>query len=392
MRIGVAGPFNPQEVKEYFDSNTKLPVINEMATSVNAYVRGLLKEGHSVTVFTTYSFEGAPYYIDGNNIRVYLISTQFKIHILGRLRMAKRIRECIKKCVDSLDILHAQWTYEFALAIKPFHKKLPLFCSVRDWIPYIFSLAKGFGGKYYWGLSYYIFKKVMRGNEVHLIANSEYTKERILSRYPNKKVEIIPNPFNSENILQERTEYPKDITFISISTSPFTPRKNNAILLEAFARYRKNHQNAKLIVVGAFSEDIKKELNSRNLLNGVELTGRVSHNEVISLIDKANCLIHPALEETFGNILLEGMCRRVLCIGGEASGAVPQVLGYGKYGILCDVTSEESIIWAMEKANEQELFKKIVDESTEYIIREFTEKNVAKKHTELFDRYLKNDI
>lgn len=389
MRIGVAGPFNPQEVKEYFDSNTELPVINEMATSVNAYVRGLLKEGHSVTVFTTYSFVGAPYYIDGNNIRVYFISTQFKVHILGRLRMAKRIRKCIKKCVNSLDILHAQWTYEFALAIKPFHKKLPLFCSVRDWIPYIFSLAKGFGGKYYWGLSYYIFKRVMSGNAIHLIANSQYTKEQILSKYPKKEVAIIPNPLKSENILQERTEYPKDMTFISISTSPFTERKNNTILLKAFAQYKKNNPNAKLIVVGTFSEDIKEELNSRNLLNGVELTGRVSHNEVISLIDKSSCLIHPALEETFGNILLEGMCRRVLCIGGEASGAVPQVLGHGKYGILCDVTDKESITQAMEMADDQDLFKKIVNASTEYIMREFTEKNVAKKHTELFDRYLK---
>ncbi len=389
MKIGVAGPFNPQTVAEYFDSNTKLPDINKMATSVNAYVKGLIELGHFVTVFTTYSFEGEPYYVDGKNIRIYFISTQFKIHALGRLRMAKKIRKCIEKSVNSLDILHAEWTYEFALAIKPFYKKMPLFCSVRDWAPYILSLAKKSSGRYYWVLSYYIFRKVMRGDKIHFIANSEYTKRQILSEYPDKKVDIIPNPLDEKNILHKREEYPKYPVFISISTSPFTVRKNNTILLKAFSRYKKNNQDAKLIVVGTFSEEIREELKSQNLLEGVELTGSVSHDEVISLIDRATILIHPALEETFGNILLEGMCRKVLCIGGESSGAVPQVLGYGKYGILCDVKSEESIVQAMEKANDAELFKKITDDATKYIIREFTEKTVAQKHINLFSGFLK---
>ena len=87
-----------------------------------------------------------------------------------------------------------------------------------------------------------------------------------------------------------------------------------------------------------------------------------------------------------GNILLEGMCRRVPCIGGKDSGAVPQVLGDGKYGVLCDVTDPRSIYEAMKKIEDPILYQSIVKESTEYLLREFPDIVVAQKHIELFIR------
>ena len=386
MNIGVAGPFNPITVKQYFENDIELPDINHMATSVNAYVNGLLKLGHRVIVFTTYSFKGQPYILKGKNISICFISTQFKLHALGKLRMVRRIRDCIRDYVNELDVLHAEWTYEYALAIKAFKNCLPLFCSVRDWAPYIFSLAKKANEKYYWGLSLFIFWQVMKGDSLHFIANSDYTKKQILSKYPSKKVATIPNPMNSKNVLISRTDYPKEPTFISISTRPFSYRKNNLVLLDAFSAYRKKEPSARLIIVGSYSEEEADSLEKKGLLVGVQLTGLVSHDEVISLIDRSSCLVHPALEETFGNILLEGMCRRVPCIGGEHSGAVPQVLGYGKYGFLCDVTSSDSIAEAMEQAMSTDQREIIINACTEYITKTFSDTVIAQSHIDLFSK------
>lgn len=389
MHIGVVGPFNPLTVQSYFKKSTALPNINRMATSVNCYVNGLLKTGHKVTVFTSYSFDGDPYTIEGNNIRICLVSTRFKIHGLSRLRMAKRIQKEIKPFLSELDVLHAEWTYEYALAIKSFKNRIPVFCSVRDWAPYLYRLAKGIKEKYYWGLSLFVFKKVMKGNELHLIANSEYTEKQILSRYPTKDVVIIPNPMDSKNILKSRENYPENPVFISISTSPFTPRKNNLILLHAFSVFRQKYPMASLIIIGACSDELKMDLEKKGLLEGVRLTGSLDHDEVIRCIDQSSCLVHPALEETFGNILLEGMCRRVPCIGGNKSGAVPQVLGYGKYGILCDVTNISSIVEALTKAIEDTNKRdQLINDCTKYIADSFSETVIARSHLELFSKFV----
>ena len=59
-------------------------------------------------------------------------------------------------------------------------------------------------------------------------------------------------------------------------------------------------------------------------------------------------MVHPSLEETFGNILIEAMACKCLPIGGIDSGAVPYVLQHGKLGVLCDVRSPKAIFNAMQ--------------------------------------------
>lgn len=54
-------------------------------------------------------------------------------------------------------------------------------------------------------------------------------------------------------------------------------------------------------------------------------------------------LVHPALEESFGNVIVEGMMRKTPIIGGRNSGAVPYLLGFGERGFICDVASENEI-------------------------------------------------
>lgn len=384
MNIGIAGPFNPSEFSEYFEKEVNLPQINLTASSVNAYVLGLLKRGHKVTIFTTYAFEGEPYYIEGNNIKVWFASTVFKIHALGRARAAKRIRRIIEKDIESISVLHAEWTYEFALATTYFGKKIPIYCSVRDWCPYLLKLSHGFMGRYYWIQSYYIFKAVMKNEELKLIANSDYTKKQILSMYPSKNVTIIPNPIKSSLIIDNRLKKVNETIFISICASLHDVRKNICKLLEAFKKYLNYDDQAKLYLVGAFSESWKNDMRDKNLLHNVELVGQVDHNKVIDLIDNSTCLVHPSIEETFGNILLEAMSRCIPCIGGANAGAVPQVLGFGKYGILCDVEDENRIYEAMLKIKDQELISKIVLDSNEYLKKTYTEEAIADAHIHLF--------
>lgn len=384
MRIGVAGPFNPKCVETYFEEGTILPNINITASSVNTYVCGLLELGHEVIVFTTDSTaQGSKVYI-GNKIKIYAINNHFLLRGFTRYRMHKRIRDAIKLELDNIDILHAEWTYEYAYAMLPFVSQKKVYCSVRDWCPYLLSIAKDKKERYYWQMSLYMFKKVMREKRIHFIANSEYTKDKILGDYPDNTVTIIPNPIQRSYILEDRNIYPEVPVFVSISQSIQNTRKNYIALLKAFQLYLKHESDAKLILIGWYSEEWRDKVQKEGLLINVELKGSMNHDEIFEVLDNSSCMIHPSLEETFGNILLEAMCRRIPCIGGEASGAVPQVLGFGKYGFLCDITKPELILKAMNMLNDKARVEEIINKSTQYIKDTYADNVVAESHIRLF--------
>lgn len=391
MNIGIASHFNPYEVREYLDNSSPIPCINPMTSSVNAIVRGLLQEGHHVTVFTSYPKKGDISHLKGKNIDIYLIPSSPIIRplkIFERIYMIGRLKKTIKLHINEIDVLHAHWTYEFAMAASYFSKIKPTFCTVRDWCPYIFSLMKGLKGRLYWYISLQIFKKVMNDDSIKLVANSNYTYNQIINNYPNKKIVLIPNPIMKEYILNSKIKHPKSKTFISIAQALDEKRKNIRTLLQAFSIYKKRDPNSKLILVGTYSKKMKQIWAKDNLLNGVILTGILNREELYTEIDSSSVLIHPSEEETFGNILLEGMARCLPCIGGNASGAVPMVLGYGKYGILCDIHTPNSLFEAMCKTEDEKAMNLLVSNASHYLKNNYQNDIIAQQHIDLYNSYL----
>ena len=391
MRIGIASPFNPRFLSDYYDDGTDIPSFYDGATSVNLYVKGLLKLGHEVVVFTFFPQEFFPNgeiyrRIVGKQITVYIMSNKVKdLPLLWLYELPRRAAHLIQTEIDNLDILHAEWTYEYGVAISLFSKRKPIFCSVRDWCPYQRSIQTNKGLQYYWKCKQVWFNRVMRCKKYIYIANSDYTEKQIISAYPEKHIVKIPNPLNSEKILLSRKEQPKDPVFISICQNLEENRKNIKSLCAAFQVYLKDRPMARLILIGKYSATWKKSMETQGLLYRVTLKGNVPYESVFEELDQATCLIHPSLEETFGNIFLEGMCRRIPCIGGQKSGAVSQILGEGKYGVLCDVSRVNDLYSAMKKIEDQDLVERIVNNSTEYIIKTYTETIIAQKHIDLFN-------
>ena len=79
-----------------------------------------------------------------------------------------------------------------------------------------------------------------------------------------------------------------------------------------------------------------------------------------------------------------GMARRVAVVGGRDSGAVPDVLGQGKYGILCDVRDPEDLCRALRSAERREQ----VDAATAYILREYASDRIAQKQVEIYRSFV----
>ena len=293
--------------------------------------------------------------------------------MFSRVYVSHRLYRVMRIHVSDIDILHAQWTYEAAVASLKFADCIPTFCTVRDWCPLIMKMQYRLRDKIVWYISYlYCFKKVFSDSHIHYIANSFYTCEKIKSLVHENRIDIIPNPIDKRFVLDTKKHPNAEESFISICGNLEDPRKNILVLIKAFRAFRQKHINAKLVLIGNYTDSFKEKIiNINNGIEGISLVGNVSHSDLFNYIDCAHCLIHPALEETFGNILLEAMARRVVCIGGSDSGAVPQVLEEGKAGLLCDVTNVDSIVMAMEQSLDNDTCEKLVECASQKIHEEY---------------------
>lgn len=395
MRIGICGPVNPAALSEFLNCDS-IPNVNGGASSVNTYVKELLRNGYKVIVFTSVVPSSAKHdrVLKGDRLEIHIVHSNpgvFLSHSLSRFYMVGRLKKYMQKYINKMDVLHAQWTYDFALAAKSFENQLPVFCTVRDWSPYMVTVQNGLK-RVQWLFYNIMSKKVLNSKNIQFIANSYYTQTQILSAYPTKNVPIIFNSVDKTLIIEKKqllTTYP---SFISIAASASEKRKNIYTLLKAFLRFRIKHKDATLRLVGSgFTESnaLMQEYKRKGMLEGVILCGFKNHTELMGEIDKVNCLVHPSIEETFGNILIEGMARGVVVIGGEKSGAVPQILGNGEYGILCDVTDEESLSNAMEKTLDSVFCKRMSEKALLYTKETFSSLAVMKEHVVLYERMLK---
>jgi glycosyltransferase involved in cell wall biosynthesis len=123
-------------------------------------------------------------------------------------------------------------------------------------------------------------------------------------------------------------------------------RKNPIPLIRAFQLIRKEIPESVLRLVGVdYEVDGKAHAwaKTNGLEKGCEFVGPLDREQLVNALDTASLMIHPALEESFGNVLIEAMARRVPVLGGKDSGAVPWVLDGGRAGAICDVRNPEGI-------------------------------------------------
>lgn len=235
----------------------------------------------------------------------------------------------------------------------------------------------------------------MRSKTLKFIANSKYTSN-MAKKYWGKSSEIIANPIEDRffNIEYKADFADERLVFTSISISqPDDKRKNIITLLKAFKKFRAGNKNASLNLIGqGFTKDnpVLVQWKNEGLLEGVELMGAKSHDEVLDILSKTHLMIHPSLEETFGNTLIESMAVGCPVLGGDKSGAVPWVLDNGNAGYLCDVTSIVSMADAIEQiTSDRNRMKSKSRHAKDYCFNNFSSRNIMKQYVALFKKETK---
>lgn len=402
MVIGLVSPIAVGQFVDclYPEFQTRAASLDDSgAPAVTAIGLELLRMGHEVIIFTQDAKSSEYLDLRGDKLRIFVApkTKRYKVLLHPFFSTYFAIRKILKFYDGKLDVVSTHWTRDHAMASAFFLGKVPVFVTVRDILPHVLKQQKLIY-KIPWGVMYMKNHWVMHKKGFHFIANSEYTA-RMVKKYWNKNIPVIPNPvklpssYHDSNIVSE--EIGENLfVMTSISSSSITNKlKNNLLLLRVFNILNKKYKNFRLNLVGPyFSSDNPaiQQLQKDGLLDGVNLIGGISHDEIFDVLDHTNLLVHPSLEESFGNILIEAMMSDCPIVGGISSGAVPDILENGKAGYLCDVTDENALIKEIEYIYhhyDDEVHDK-VKYARKYCEDKYLVNSIAKKYTDLFLREL----
>lgn len=359
MKIGFAGPASLYMLTDLVAKGPSMPAGYEYP-AMSTWTLQLLARGHHVVLFTHARDIAEPQSYYGDRLTIHIGRQRAR----GRARdfFAQERRDLVALMkADPCDIIHANWTYEFALAA--LDSQQPVLVTAHDaplrilrYLPDPYRFMR-------FCMAWSVARRVR-----NLAAVSPHVAEhfRRYFRYRHP-IHIVPNALPSEafELGKRRLELQRRGPFtIACALTGWQGLKNGPVALKAFAMLRKSVPAARLLLFGqdyAMGGPAETWAQRRGLAAGVEFAGANSHRDVLKrLADEVDVLLHPSLEESFGMTVAEGMALGLPVIGGKASGAVPWLLENGQTGELVDVTSSASVACtllrlAKDKARRDEL-------------------------------------
>lgn len=361
MNIGLASPFELQMLLDYLykDDKDRMQNISGLGGTQPTHLAiQFIKMGYKVSIYTLSQDINPKGYevFKGNNLTIYV----------GHFRRGKRVvldfqyKEIalVKKMIkfDKPDIISCHWTYEFAFA--GILSNIPNLITVRDWSPEILKLTKKPYRFMRMIMSFFVYM-----NAKNFVSNSPYMHKKLMF-LRTKLLGTIPNGIDDGLLVKYEKKFndPSKLKLISINNG-FGDRKNVKTLIKAFNRILKYNKEITLYLVGegfSLNEQAYSWCKENDLLDNIIFVGRIEYAKVIQLIDECDLMVHPAIEESFGNILVEAMARKVPVIAGKESGAVSWVIRDS--GKLIDIEDEnkicETILFFIKKPEKLNFYSK----------------------------------
>lgn len=303
-------------------TDTYLPDVNGVVTSVTLLKRKLEEHGHIVYVITNYPGM-AKVKIEGNIIRLpgvelkklygYKMSQPFHLLFIDELKLL------------NLDIIHAQQEFGVGIYASIVAKTLniPLVrtyhTAYEDYTSYFLpiksSIIDNAAKKAIEELS-----RIVGDDCLRLIAPSKKTKE-MLEKYGIKtKIQVIPTGLELQQFKSSNYSYKqlkkirneigiKENELMFIYLGRIASEKSIDILIKGFKKIKENNTPAKLVLVGGGPEldNLKKLVNELDLNDYCLFLGKKDHKEVPLYYCASDCFVSASTTETQGMTYVEAL-------------------------------------------------------------------------------------
>jgi len=353
MRIGIAGHIATDSIARYLAGDaTGLPRGYYGAPLLGTLIGALLERGHTVVAYTTSSDmpHGTRASASGERFKITYCAARprafrYSDGHWGRAADAFRHERALLAQAmqdDAPDLVHAHWSYEFALAA--IESGLPHLVTCHDVPQVVLKHASNL----YRLVRYFMARRVLHRAQ-HLTAVSPYLK-KMVEGYARVPISVVPNPLpvHPAHLDASARRYDPARPRIAMVLNGWGALKNPQPALRAFAALRRTIPAAELSIMGSdYGPGGKAEswARAQGLTAGVHFMGQQPYSVLLDKLAESDLLLHPSLEETFGMSIAEAMSLGVPVVGGQSSGAVPWVIGEG--GVVTDVASIEAIELAL---------------------------------------------
>ena len=304
--------------------------------------RAALEAGRRVTVFTLDAAVEREVVLTGPRLTIFAGPFRER-HRARDLFRAERgyLRAAIAR--ERPAVVHAHWTYEFALGAM--ESGVPTVVTAHDAPLRVLRLLP---------TPYRLVRAVMayevarQARFLTAVSASVAEHFRRYFRY-SAPIRVIPNGVREE-WFPRRRERRCGAVFASVLNG-WSTLKNGMALLEAFAMVRAALPGAELLLFGADhgpGEPAEAWALEHRLAGGVRFFGTVERETLReALAGRTDVYVHPSLEESFGMTIAEALALGVPVIAGRNSGAVAEMLEGGVCGVLTDARSPVALAGEM---------------------------------------------
>lgn len=217
-----------------------------------------------------------------------------------------------------------------------------------------------------------ILRKLMYPFAKGIIFQTEMAQSFFPKRIQNKGI-VLDNPIDLDRIpLMYYGERQKIVSAVG----RLEPQKNFNLLIEAFARFYKNHPDYKLVIYGegSLKRKLEEKISELDMEGIISLPG--SKIDVLDKIRMSSMFILSSDYEGMPNVLLEAMCMGMPVIATDCpSGGPHKLIDNGKNGLLVPVGDCDKLLKGME-----------------ILCNEETANNLANNAYTLRDRFSNQDI
>jgi len=323
------------------------------------------------------------YYKQTENMHSFdnLINDKIKFIFLDKKKgldfsLFKKVKKVIKE-IDP-DIIHAHLNVLLYL-IPSFKKKQKKFFTIHN-IP----------NKEATGLQKLLRSYCFKFKGVVPVALSKSIGELIREYYHyDKEIPVVNNGISLTKATSSMDELKKD-NFIILNAGNFKVAKDHFTLIEAFNKFQKMHDNARLWLLGdgvlgdfTIRKEIEKKIQEYNLNDKVILFGNVSN--VNDYLKSADIFVLSSIYEGFPLCLLEALSEGLPIVSTDVGG-ISDIVVDGENGFLVKPKDSDAIVEKCDLLyNNKELREEISKNALKSSYK-FDIKNCAKQYEELYLR------
>ena len=328
--LSILGPFSPKAIVALDDSSVEgyFSTWSE-ASPINAQIRNLSAHVDSIVAMTFSRTCKEIQISQFNNITFFVLPLRKVKHcVLDNYKVERNLGRKILEGFP-IDLVHAHWTYEYALLALDFDRSALITVHDNPWRVFRFFRDK---------LRFYkLFQALLvrsRCNQSNLVfvSNALAKSWRKNLIYLNK-LTVIPN-FNRMKPISCLPSRKKQ-NFLAMGNS--SRLKNIETLLSAFQLSLQRFPDSILHLCGDGLEygSTLEQTWRHKVGDSVKWHGQVDLNELQSLLLEVSIYIHPSLEETQGMAVVEAMSLGLPVIVHEKIPALKETCGEAAFYVDC---------------------------------------------------------